>query len=64
MCCGPFIVRLREMAGVLAPSSFVSASRRVWSIVGWSSVKSAFSFATRYMFSLGLILWSGAVEIG
>jgi hypothetical protein len=51
-CClcvvGPyFIVRLREMTSVFPPSSFVSASRRVWSILGWSSVESAFSFASR-----------------
>jgi hypothetical protein len=77
MCCGSFIVRFREMAGVFAPSSLVNASRRMWSILerkkeipskracgghrvhsgytnlydrsilGWSSVDSAFSFATR-----------------
>ena len=47
MCCGSFIVRLSEMAGVFAPSSFVNASRRVWSILDWSSVESDFSFATR-----------------
>ena len=47
MCYGSFNVRLSEMAGVFAPSSFVKASRRVWSILGWSSVESAFSFATR-----------------
>ena len=47
MCRGSFIVRFREMVGVFAPSSLVNASRRVWSILGWSSVVSAFSFATR-----------------
>ena len=46
------------------PTSFVSASRRVWRIVGWSSVESAFSFAIRYIFSFGLRLRSGAVEVG
>ena len=47
MCRGSFIVRFREMAGDLAPSGFVNASRRVWSILGRSSVDSAFPFATR-----------------
>jgi len=47
MCYGSFIVRLREMAGVFSPSSLENASRRVWSILGWSSVENAFSFATR-----------------
>ena len=47
MCCGSFIVRVREMAGVFAPSNFVNASRNVWSILGRSSVDSAFSFANR-----------------
>jgi hypothetical protein len=47
MCCGSFIVRFREMAGVFAPSSFVNASRMMWSILGWSSVENAFSFSTR-----------------
>ena len=47
MCCGPFIVRLREMSGVFVPSSFVNASRRVWIILGWSNVECTFSFATR-----------------
>ncbi len=47
MCCESFIVRLSEMAGFFDPSSFVNDSRRVWSILGWSSFESAFSFATR-----------------
>ena len=64
MCCGSFIVRLREMVGVSALFSCLNASRRVWSILAWSRVYSAFSFAIRYMISLGLRLWSGAVEIG
>ena len=64
MCCGFLIVMLSEMAGVFAPFSFVNASRRVWSILGWSSVERSFSFATRYMFSLGFLLWSGAVGLG
>ena len=47
MCCGSFIVRFREMVGVFTPTSFVSASRSVWRILGRSSVDSAFSFAAR-----------------
>ena len=47
MWCGSFIIRLSEMSGVFAPTRFVNASRKVWSIVGWSSVESAFSVATR-----------------
>ena len=47
MCCGSFIVRLSEMAGVLSPLRFVNASLRVCSILGLSNVESAFSFATR-----------------
>ena len=52
------------MAGDFAPSSLVNASRRVWIILGWSSVVSAFSLATRQVFSLGLRLWCGVVGLG
>ena len=47
MCCGSVVDRLREMCGGFVPTSFVIASLRVWKIVGWFSVESAFSFATR-----------------
>ena len=62
--CGSFVIKLRKMSGVFVPSSFVNASRRMWSIFGCSIVERAFSYATIYFFSLGLRLWSGAVEIG
>ena len=47
MCCGSFIVRLSEMAGVFSPLSFVNASLMTCSILGLSNVESDFSFATR-----------------
>ncbi len=47
MCCESLIVRSRVMAGGLAPSSPANASPRVRSMVGWSSIVRAFSFATR-----------------
>ena len=47
MCCGSFISRLREMRAGCFPMNYVNASRRVCRIVGWSSVVSPFSFATR-----------------
>ncbi len=64
MCYVSFIIRLREMYGGFIPTSFVSASRRIWRIVVWSSVENAFSFATRYIFSFGLHLCNGPVEVG
>ena len=42
----------------------MNVSLRVCSILGLSNVESAFSFATRKMFSLGFLLRSGAVDLG
>jgi hypothetical protein len=64
ICCGSFIIRLSEMSSSFAPTSFVNASRRVCRIRCWSSVESAFSFATRQMFSFGMRFCSGAMEVG
>ena len=47
MYCRSLNIRSREMCGGFVPTSSVNASQRLWRIVGWSSVESAFSFATR-----------------